>query len=66
MFHTDETKNSKTIDAITMQFFNVKTEATNRNSNKHIDIIDTELFAIGKAIEFCVKKLYSIKIVLDI
>ena len=29
MFYTDETKNSKTIDIVTMRFFNVETEATN-------------------------------------
>ena len=56
MFNIDKTKNSKTTDAATMRFFNVRTEATNLNLDKYIDIIDAKLFAIEKAIEFCAKK----------
>ena len=66
MFYTEEAKNLKTTDAATMRFSNVKTEATNWNLDKHIDVIDTKLFVIEKAIEFCVKKAYSIKIISDI
>ena len=66
MFYTDEAENSKTTNVVTMQFYNVKTEAINQSLDKYIDIIDAELFAIEKAIEFYAKKAYSIKIVLDI
>ena len=66
MFYTNETKNSKTIDLATMRFFNVETKASSWNLDKYIDVIDAKLFAIEKVIEFCVKKVYSIKIVSDI
>ena len=59
-------KNSKTIDAAMMRFFNVKTKAKNCNSERYIDVIDAKLFAIEKAIEFCAKKAYFIKIASNI
>ena len=65
VFYIDEAKNFKTTNVAMMQFFNVETKATNWNSNKYIDVIDAKLFAIEKAIEFCVKKAYSTKIVLN-
>ena len=66
MFYTDGAKNSKTTNVATIRFFNVETKVTNWNSDKHIDIIDEKLFAIEEAIEFCTKKAYLIKIILDI
>ena len=64
MFYIDKTKNSKTTNVATMRFFNLKTEAT--NLDKYIDLIDAKLFAIEKAIEFCVEKAYSMKIVSNV
>ena len=61
-FCVDKTKNSKTTSVATTRFFNVETIVTNWNSDKHIDIINAKLFAIEKAIEFYVKKVYSIEI----
>ena len=66
IFYTDNAKNSKTTNAAILRFFNVKTKAKNWYSKIYIDVIDVKLFAIEKAIEFCAKKAYSIKIVLDI
>ena len=66
VFYTDKAKNSKTIDAAILQFFNAETKAKNWNLGKYIDIIDAKLFAIEKAIEFCVNEAYSIKIASDI
>ena len=66
IFYTDDVNNSKTTDAAMMRFFNAKTKAKNWNSDRYIDVIDAKLFAIDKAIEFCAKKAYSIKIASDI
>ena len=66
IFYTDGAKNSKTIGATMIRFFHVKTKAENWNSKRHIDVINAELFAIEKAIEFCAKKAYSVKITSDI
>ena len=66
IFYIDETKNSKTINAAIVQFFNVETKAKHWNSNKYIDVIDAKLFAIEKAIEVCANKAYSMKIVSNI
>ena len=65
VFYTDKAKNSKTTGAATVRFFNAETKAKNWNSGKYIDVIDVKLFAIEKAIEFCAKKAYSIKIALN-
>ena len=65
MFYTDEIKHSKTTEIATMQFCN-ETKATNWTSDKYIDVIGAKLFAIEKAIEFCTKKAYLIKIISDI
>ena len=54
--YTDDAKNSNTIDVTMMQFFNVETKAENWNSDRYIDVIDVELFAIEKAIKFCAIK----------
>ena len=66
VFYIDGVKNPETTGAATVRFFNAKTEAKNWNSDKYIDVIDAKLFAIGKGIEFCAKKVYSPKIVSDI
>ena len=66
IFYTDDAKNSKTTDAAMMRFFNAETKVENWNSDRYIDVIDAKLFAIDKAIEFCAKKEYSIKIASDI
>ena len=66
VFYTDGAKNSKTIGAAMVRFSNADTKAENWNSGRYIDVIDAELFAIDKAIEFCAKKAYSIKIASDI
>ena len=44
----------------------IRLSAKNENSRKYIDVIDAKLFAIEKAIEFCTKKAYIVKIALDI
>ena len=66
VFYTDGAKNSQTTDAAMVRFFHAETKAENWNSGRYIDVIDAELFAIDKAIEFCAKKAYSIKIASDI
>ena len=66
IFYTDNAKNSKTINVAMMRFFNVETKAKNFNLNKYIDVIDAKLLAIEKAIEFCAKKAYLIKITSNI
>ena len=66
IFYTDNAKNSKTKDATMMRFFNVETKAENWNSKWYIDVIDAKLFAIEKAIEFCTKKAYTVKITSNI
>ena len=49
-----------------MRFFNVETKAENWNSERYIEVIDVELFEIDKAIKFCTKKAYTVKIAADI
>ena len=66
IFYTDDPKNCKTTDVVMMRFFNAKTKAKNWNSDRYIDVIDVELFAIDKAIEFCAKRAYLIKIASNI
>ena len=66
VFYTDDVKNSKKINVAMMRFFNVKAKVKNRNLNRYIDLIVAKLFAIEKAIEFCLKQAYSIKIASDI
>ena len=56
VFYTDGAKNSETTGAAIVRFFNAETKAENWNSGRYIDVIDAELFAIEKAIEFCAKK----------
>ena len=63
ILYTDDVKNSKTSDAAMMQFVNVETKAKNWNSERYID---AKLFAIEKAIKFCAKKVYLVKIATDI
>ena len=66
IIYIDEAKNSQTTDAATVCFFNAKTTVKNWNSGRYIDVIDAELFAIEKAIEFCAKRTHSVKIASDI
>ena len=66
VFYTDGANNSETRGAVIVRFFNVETKAENWNSGRYIDVIDVELFVIEKAIEFCSKKAYSIRIASDI
>ena len=66
IFYTNNAKNSKRTNVAIMRFFNVETKAKNENLDRYIDTIDAKLFTIEKAIEFCTKKAYSIKITLNI
>ena len=66
ILYTDDAKASNTTDVAMIQFFNVETKAKNSNSNRYIDVIDAKLVAIEKAIEFCAKKAYLIKLTSDI
>ena len=66
IFYTDGAKNSNTTDVAMVQFFNVETKAKKWNLGRYIDVIDAELFAIERAIEFCAKKAYSIRLTSNI
>ena len=66
VFYTDEVKNEDTTKVAIVLFFNVKTETKSRNLDKYIDVIDTELFAIEKTIEYCAKNVHFFKITLNI
>ena len=66
VFYTNGAKNSEITGAAIVRFFNAETKAKNWNSRRYIDVMNVELFAIEKAIEFCVKKAYSIRIASDI
>ena len=66
IFYTDKVKNKDTTKVAIVRFFNVKTETKSWNSGKYIDIIDAELFAIEKTIEYCAKNAKFFKIASNI
>ena len=62
ILYIDETKNSETTNAVTVQFFNTETKAKHQNLDKYIDVVDVKLFAIERVIELCANKAYLMKI----
>ena len=56
VFYTDGAKNLVTTGATMIRLFNGETKAENWNSERYIDVIDVELFAIKKQLNFAQRK----------